>query len=333
MNIYDIAKKAEVSIATVSRILNKKGNVKKETQQRVLAVMKDYGYKPNAFARALGLNSIKAIGVLCSDVSDLYYAKAVSVIEKDLREQGYDVTLHCTGLELDDKKKAIKSLLAKQVDAIILVGSIFHEMNDNTHIQEACAKVPIIIINGEFEFSNTYSIYCDEEAATEKAIDLLVERGHDNIIYLYDIDSFSGQHKLAGFKNGLKKYHIQMNEKRIIKCARNFTSYQQEIFKLIDSKIKFSALITSDDIIAAGAIKALQQKKLNVPKDVAIIGMNNSIIAECTAPAITSIDNKVEALCTDAVRTLFDVFNEKDVSQVKKFSANIVYRESFLQPE
>lgn len=333
MNIYDIAEKAEVSIATVSRILNNKGNVKEATRLKVLSVMENYDYQPNAFARALGLNSSKAIGVLCSDVSDLYYAKAVSVIENDLRDKEYDVTLFCTGLELKDKKKAIDSLLAKQVDAIILVGSIFYELTDNSHIKEAAEKVPVIIINGEFDFANTYSIYCDEETATEKATELLIEHGHKDVAYLYDINSFSGKHKISGYKKALKRHGIKINKNHIVKCEREFSSYQKAIFNLLTTAPDFTALITSDDIVAAGAIKAFQQKGVKVPEDVAVIGMNNSIIADCTTPSITSIDNKVEALCTDAVRTLFDVFNEKDVSQIKKISANVIFRESFPKPE
>ena len=209
MNIYDIAKKAGVSIATVSRILNNKGNVRKATEDKVLAVMQELGYTPNAFARALGLNSIQSVGVLCSDVSDIYYAKAVSVIESELREKGYDVTLYCTGLNIEDKKRAMSSLLAKKVDAMILVGSIFQERGDNSHIEEVSKSIPVVIINGEFKYDNTYSIYCAEAKAVEDVVDLLVERGRKHLIYMYDIDSFSGDKKRNGFISGLEKNGIE----------------------------------------------------------------------------------------------------------------------------
>lgn len=330
MNIYDIAKQAGVSIATVSRILNNKGNVRKATEDKVLAVMQELGYTPNAFARALGLNSIKAVGVVCSDVSDIYYAKAVSVIESELREKGYDVTLYCTGLNIEDKKRAMRSLLAKKVDAMILVGSIFQERNNNSHIEEVSKSIPVVIINGEFEYENTYSIYCAEAKALEDVVDLLVEKGRKSLIYLYDIDSFSGDKKRNGYIAGLKKHGIRYTSKRIFRCERNFESYKTAVFKAIDSGIKFDAVVCSEDMLAVGAIKALHERGLRVPEDVAVVGCNNSILAESSSPTITSIDNKVEALCVDTVRTLLDVFAGKDVSHIKKIYANVVSRESFI---
>ena len=330
MNIYDIAKKAGVSIATVSRILNNKGNVKKSTEDKVLAVMQELGYTPNAFARALGLNSIKSVGVLCSDVSDIYYAKAVSVIESELREKGYDVTLYCTGLNIADKKRAMSSLLAKKVDAMILVGSIFQERGDNSHIEEVAKSIPVVIINGEFEYDNTYSIYCAEAKAVEEVVDLLAEKGRRKLIYLYDIDSFSGDKKRNGYISGLEKNGIEYEPERIFKCERNFKSYRDAISAAITSNTNFDAVVCSEDMLAVGAIKELVGRGFRIPDDIAVVGCNNSILAESSSPTITSIDNKVEALCVDTVRTLLDVFAGKDVSHIKKIYGNVVSRESFV---
>ena len=148
MNIYDIAAKAGVSIATVSRVLNGSPNVSAKTKEKVLRVIQEEGYTPNVFARGLGLNTMKMIGILCTDVSDIYYAKAVSILENALRQHGYDSLLCSTGNKLSDKKKYVDLLLNKRVDAIILIGSTFKEESDNSHIEKAASKVPTIIING-----------------------------------------------------------------------------------------------------------------------------------------------------------------------------------------
>ena len=89
MNIYDVSKKAGVSIATVSRVLNGNTNVSEKTKQRVLDVMDELGYTPNVFARGLGLNTMKTIGIMCTDSSDVYLANAVYYLEQELRIQGY----------------------------------------------------------------------------------------------------------------------------------------------------------------------------------------------------------------------------------------------------
>lgn len=331
MNIYDIAKKAEVSIATVSRILNKKGSVSPKTREKVLKVMDEMGYTPNAFARALGLDSIKMIGVICSDVSDIYYAKAVSVIENELRAKGYDAILCCTGTDLKDKKKAINVLLSKRVDAIILIGSIFQESVDNSHIEKASKYIPVIIINGEFNIKNTYSVKCDEYQAVKDCVTALSGKGRKDILYIYDSDTFSGMSKREGYISGMKSIGNASCTKNIFKCEKDFAGINSLIDELISSKTEFNAIITSVDILAVGVIKALSSHGLKVPHDVSIIGFNNSVLAECSCPTITSIDSKVEILCTDAVRTLLDVFDNKNVATIKTIQADLVYRESFVK--
>ncbi|MBN2879876.1 MAG: LacI family DNA-binding transcriptional regulator [Clostridia bacterium] len=331
MNIYDIAEKAEVSIATVSRILNHKGNVSPKTREKVLKVMDEMGYTPNAFARALGLDSIKMIGVMCSDVSDIYYAKAVSIIENELREKGYDALLCCTGTNISDKKKAIDVLLSKRVDAIILIGSVFQESTDNSHIKKAAKSIPVIIINGEFKFENTYSIMCDEQKAMRDCVLALSEKGHKDILYIYDSDSFSGKRKIKGYIEGMEQIGTDNPETYISKCNKDISCAGTLINDIIKSEIKFSAIITSVDTLAIGAIKALTKHGIKVPEDVSVVGFNNSILADFSSPTITSIDNKVDILSTDAVRTLLDVFENKSVAKAKTIQAEIIYRESFAK--
>ena len=100
MNIYDISKLAGVSIATVSRVLNGNEKVSEKTKKKVLEVIEQQGYTPNIFARGLGLNTMKTIGILCTDASDIYQAKAIFYIEDSLRSQGYDSILCCSGFGL-----------------------------------------------------------------------------------------------------------------------------------------------------------------------------------------------------------------------------------------
>ena len=110
MTIYDISEKAGVSIATVSRVLNGSNNVSEKTKKKVL---NQYEYTPNAFARGLGLNTMKTIGIMCADSSDPYLAKAIYYIEQKLRANGYDSILCCTGYDLDTKASSMNLLIKK----------------------------------------------------------------------------------------------------------------------------------------------------------------------------------------------------------------------------
>ena len=147
ITIYDISKEAGVSIATVSRVLNDSNNVNPKTREKITEVMEKMGYKPNAFARGLGLDTMKTIGILCADSSDTYLAKAVYLIEEALRQNNYDSLLCCTGYDFQNKQKSLDLLISKKVDAAILVGSNFLDTtvsSNNAYIKEAAKSIPIM---------------------------------------------------------------------------------------------------------------------------------------------------------------------------------------------
>lgn len=105
ITIYDISEEAGVSIATVSRVLNDSPKVSRKTKERVLDIIQASGYEPNAFARGLGTGSMKTIGILCADVADIYLANAVSYLERELRKEGFQTVLNCTGYSYEAKKR------------------------------------------------------------------------------------------------------------------------------------------------------------------------------------------------------------------------------------
>ena len=212
MTIYDISKKAGVSIATVSRVLNGSANVKPKTRKKVMDIIDQYGYKPNAFARGLGLNSMKTIGILCADASDLYLAKAIYFIEQNLRENGYNSVLCCTGYDKEGKKESLNLLLSQHVDSVVMIGSnfIMNNPEDNQYIRDAAASVPVMLLNADFDCSNVYCTLCDDYKATQDATEQMIGSGIKNILYLYNSNSYSGLKKLAGYQNALLTHDIPL---------------------------------------------------------------------------------------------------------------------------
>ena len=329
MNIYDIASKAGVSIATVSRVLNGKGNVSEKTKEHVLKIIEEMGYTPNIFARGLGLNSIKMVGILCSDVSDIYYATAVSTLEKELRRGGYDSLLCCTGDNIEDRKKSIDLLISKRVDAIILVGSTFKEKSDNSHILDAALNVPFVMINDFIDAPNIYGIVCDDFNAVRENTTILLEQGLRNIAYLYDADTYSGALKLSGFRAAFTQLNTLSDPELIVRCDHSPESAKEQTERLLASR-KIEAVVTSDDFLAIGALQATVGAGLHIPHEIQIIGFNNSLVSRCSIPALTSVDNKVELLSITAVRTLIDVFAHKNVSNKIVLSAELVKRDTTM---
>lgn len=325
MNIYDIAKSSGVSIATVSRVLNGNQNVSPKTREKVLRVMEQEEYTPNAFARGLGLNSMKMIGILCTDVSDTFYAKAVSLVEGQLRQNGFDALLCCTGNDLEDKKKYLELLLAKRVDAVILIGSAFKENADNTHLEMTANQVPVIIINGLVELPNIYCVLCDERAAVSRNVQILCENGYNKILYLYDALTYSGCEKIAGYKDGFRNCGIPYQDSLLIKVPKSISEVSEKVLELMEDGPEFSAVLASEDLIAVGALKALQQQSRSMP----VIGFNNSILSQCSSPALTSVDNMIDTLCPTAVHMLTNILQGKNAPQKIVISSSLIERDTF----
>ncbi len=214
MNIYDVSKKAGVSIATVSRVLNGNPNVSDKTRTRVLDVMDELGYTPNVFARGLGLGTIQTIGIMCSDSSDPYLAHAIYYLERELRANHYDSILCCTGNSLENKRLYFDLLRSKKVDAIILAGSKFIELRakDNAYIMEAASELPIMLVNGYLEGDNIYSTLCDDRSATHQAVSQLISSGCRRILYLFTSYSYSGTNKMKGYQDALLGHGLSVQD-------------------------------------------------------------------------------------------------------------------------
>ncbi len=328
MNIYDVSLKAGVSIATVSRVLNGSGSVSEKTRQKVLAVIEESGYTPNAFARGLGLGTMRTVGVMCSDSSDPYLANAVHHLVRELRSNDYDALLCSTGYELEEKQNYMNLMLSKHVDAIILAGSSFLDMKEenNRYILQAAEHVPVMLTNSVLDAPNIYSTVCDDFRATRNAVLELIRSGRTRILFLYTAISRGGQAKMDGYKKALKKSGIPVDEALIRRCPRGLDETVRYIASLYDTGLRFDGVMAAEDLIAVSAVKFARSRELSVPEDLSIIGYNNSVVAMCSEPAVTSIDNRVDALCRTTVNTLMQVLNGRSAPRRTVLSAELVQR-------
>lgn len=334
MTIYDISEKAGVSIATVSRVLNGSNNVSEKTKKKVLDVINQYEYTPNAFARGLGLNTMKTIGIMCADSSDLYLAKAIYYIEQKLRTNGYDSILCCTGYDLETKMSSMNLLITKKVDGIILVGSnfIYEKESDNKYICDAAAQIPLMLLNAALDAPNVYCVVSDDFTSMYDATMHMIDAGLKDILYYYNSYSYSGKRKLAGFR-------AAMEEKGLLKG--NFLQYYpgshedipamtEHLKKLQQKGVPFQGIIAADDTLALASVKYAKEMGLKIPDDLAIIGYNNSMLTNCCDPELTSIDNKLETLCQHLITTLMGVLGGNEMPKKTIFSGELVKRGTTL---
>ena len=329
MTIYDISEKAGVSIATVSRVLNGSRKVSEKTRRKVLDIIDRYGYTPNAFARGLGLNTMKTIGIMCADSSDLYLAKGIYYVEEKLRENGYDSILCCTGYELE-ARAAMNLLITKKVDGIILVGSnfIYEKDSDNQYIADAAAQLPVMLLNGELNAANVYSVSSDDYTSMYEATLQMLQSGIRDIVYFYNSTSYSGMRKLAGYRaamlaqtgstEGLEQFYHGSHED-IHAMIRHLKSLQEK-------ELQFHGIIAADDTLALAAVKYAREMNYRIPEDFSILGYNNSMLVNCCEPELTSIDNKLETLCQHLITILLGLLEGKEMPNKTVFPGEIIKR-------
>lgn len=335
MTIYDISKKAGVSIATVSRVLNGSDKVRPSTKKKVMDIIEKYDYAPNAFARGMGLHSLKTIGILCADSSDLFLAKAVYYLEQELQANGYESLLCCTGYNQEIKKSYLNLILSKKVDGIILVGSNFigTTEEENQYMKDASAQVPIMLLNAAFDYPNVYSTLCDDYTTMFEAASSMLNAGIRDILYIYNSCSYSGIKKLNGFKDAMQEQNVTDYE-RLIHYYEGDPQQHSDVSCFVERIAKegpaFHGIIASEDSLAIGSIKYAQKAGISIPDDLSVVGYNNSILTTCCTPELTSIDNRLETQTHQLVLTLLGVLAGDEMPKKSIFSGRLIKRGTTL---
>jgi len=330
MTIYDISEKAGVSIATVSRVLNGSRKVSEKTRRKVLDIIDRYGYTPNVFARGLGLNTMKTIGILCADSSDLYLAKGIYYVEQILRQNGYASILCCTGYELETRAASMNLLISKKVDGIILVGSnfIYEDMRDNQYIADAATQLPVMLLNGALDADNVYSVVSDDYTSMYEATRQMLQSGIRDIIYFYNSTSYSGMRKLAGYRAAMAECGIAPDslEQFYHGSHEDIHAMTGHLRQLHTAGASFHGVIAADDTLALAAVKYAREMDYQIPDEFSISGYNNSMLVSCCEPELTSIDNKLDSLCLHLIATLLGILDGKNMPKKTVLPGEIIKR-------
>ena len=324
MNIYDIAEQCGVSIATVSRVLNNSPNVRAQTRERILAVMQEKGYTPNACARGLGLGSMRQVGVLCTHIEDAFQATAVAYIEERLRTQEMNAILRCTGSTAQGKQEALRYILQQQVDALLVLDDAYPQQ-DLSQIEAIAARMPVILLNSHLEIPGVYSITCDEQTAVAELMGHLFRRQRRDVLFLYHTNNYSCREKINGYHRAYAAAGLQSDDKRILQVNRDLDDINACIKQLLVKQVHFDAVIASDDLLALGAQKALLRIGLNMP----IVGFANSMLARCATPELTSVDTHLQTLCATAMDTLDKVLAGETAPTHTQIPCQLMERDSF----
>ncbi|MGV2984374.1 LacI family DNA-binding transcriptional regulator [Microbacterium sp. AGC85] len=326
MNIYDVAKQASVSIATVSRVLNGSAQVRPATAARVHAAMSELSFSPNIFAQSLQTNSMRVLTVLTVDISDEYFAVAVQEIEQQARERGYDVQVSFARDDLEDQAARLTSLLHKRVDGIILAGSSFARV-DNPIVRKVARRTPVALLNGQLDGEGIYSVVSDDGAGIQQAVDHLVTQGRRKLIYLQDSSNAAALAKARGYRDAAASHGIDVV---VLDCAQGAEPAQQILAKEWSNLGSVEGIVCAEDPLAIGAIKHLASLGLKVPADVAVTGYDNLSVATYSSPELTSVDGRVRDVSRTVADVLIDRLEGGTPASITTFTPTLKVRASSL---
>ncbi|MDD7741101.1 MAG: LacI family DNA-binding transcriptional regulator [Fusicatenibacter sp.] len=326
MNIYDIAKLAGVSIATVSRVVNDSPKVSEKTKEKVRKIMEENHYTPNVFARGLGLNSMKTVGLVCPDVADAYMANAVAYLEKNLRGYGYDCILYCSGYDEEDKRQAVELILNKRIDALVLVGSNYAGEGDEdvTYIKDVAQQIPVFMINGYIEDDNIYCTIADDYQAVYDATEELIFSGRKRILYLSNSHSFSARQKLKGYEDALRAHKMPVCEDLKL-YAENSIHTTRDVL-LLHRNLDFDSVVATEDGLAVGVLKYARARGIDVPGEISVVGYNNSELSISCEPELTTVDARGEILCKTAIDSMMALLGGETIRKKTTIKCHLIKR-------
>lgn len=335
MTIYDIAREAGVSASTVSRVINNKPGVKESTCKRIRKLLEESGYTPNAAARGLVTQSTRFVGILIEDIRVSHHTESAYVIEQEMTRRGYTCITFSTGADPERKAQYIEILEQRRVEGAIFIGSMFGGDQVRQSVQQHLGNIPVVLVNGELELPNAYSVLADEERGTEDCVALLAEKGRKNMAYLMDVGTPSNFKKRRGFCTGLMRQGLGAGESRVFNAPDSGTSPRDSILRgreaarqLLDAMPDVDGILCATDLIAIGCLEELKHRGIPVPEQVAVTGVDNTLYGQLCTPQLTTLDNKLAEVSLTAARILLDVLEERPVSHKVMLFTQIVERES-----
>jgi|SRR5690625_2853542 len=301
VTIYDVAKKADVSIATVSKVINNTGNMREETRKKVSDVIKELDYLPNLMASALTGKGTQTIGLLIPDISNPFFSAMARYIEDSAHEQGMSVIMCSIDSSIEKERKYIELLQRKQIDGLI-VASLFHDKN---LLKGLISKgIPIVMLAYDDSTFDVSIVSVDDFKGGYEAASHLFSKGHRKIVVIAE-HTHSSDLRLYGYKVALEGRGLEYDENLIYKTSASIENgklYFEKAYK----EIQPTAIFAFNDLLAIGAIKGATEKGIRIPQELAIIGFDNTILATTTVPGLTTIAQPIKEMAQKTVEILIE---------------------------
>ena len=312
VTIYDVAREANVSMATVSRVVNGNQNVKPATRKKVLRVIEELGYRPNAVARGLASKKTTTVGVIIPDISNSMYAELARGIEDIATMYRYNIILSNSDQNENKELQLLETMLGKQVDGIVFMSDI---ISTELLYEMERSPTPIVLAGSIDESATIASVNIDYYGAAYEAVKKLIGNGHKKIAFISGplTSKINKDYKLKAYRQALEDADIEFDEKMVVECNNSYDEGIAAVEQL--KELNPTAYFVSNDEMSIGVIHSVEAAGLHIPEDVEVISYENSKLARMARPMLTSIAFPLYDIGAVSMRLLTKYMNNEEIEE------------------
>ncbi|NLD45961.1 MAG: LacI family transcriptional regulator [Clostridiaceae bacterium] len=330
VTISDIARMANVSKATVSRVINNKPEgVGRATRDNILRIIEESGFQPSMIARGLVTNKTKVIGLIITDIANSFFPQLVRGVEDYANKCGYSLFLCNSDNSPEKEMEYIRAFIGKNVDGVIISSSM-----SDTSLQHNILKnknIPLVLIdrcvNGhEYDAG----VFLDNVKGAYIAVNQLIQNGHENIAFISGNRTVViSQKRLDGYRMALEEKNLKIREDLIVEGDYQVESGYKGALELLDKGKKFTAIFAGNDLMAIGAIKALKSRNIKIPEQVEIIGFDNIDFSRLIEPQLSTIGQPAYKMGSKGAQQLIKLIEGEKISEINiNLKPELILRET-----
>ena len=331
MNISEIARRANVSTATVSRTLNQSGPVKAATARKVWRAVTELNYVPNSHARALVSGRSRMLGVIVSDITNPFFPELLRSFELRASEKQYDLIVTSTGYETTRMSTCLRRMLERKVDGVAMMTS---EMDLGLIKELSSRGVPMVFMDVGQIGPKMSHVAIDYGHGVRQAVDHLVELGHKHIAFISGpLDLHSARTRRQSFLESMREHGLAPDKKMLREGTHTAEGGRDAMTALLRLSKKPTAVVCSNDWTAVGALNAIVAGGFRVPQDISLVGFDDIPLATYSTPPLTSVRMSAADVGTVAFQALFGLIaGERIEGDVYQIPTKLVVRESTAKP-
>jgi len=325
--LMDVAAKAGVSTATVSRCLNFPDQVTEKTRKKIKQTINELGYSPNFGARAMAANKTHTIGAVIPTMENAFFARGLQAFQEELMRFGYTLLVASSNYRADVEAEQIKSLVARGADGLLLIG---HQRDPDLYRFLETQKTPVLVSWAYDPTQPRFSVGFDNRTAMQKMARKVLAHGHRRLAFIGPEASANDRvrARLEGVKDAMREQSLDPDILSVIETPYGVENGAEAFTKLMQGSIRPTAVICANDVLAAGALRAARTTGLSVPRDVSVIGFDDIELSRVVHPTLTTVHVPHQNMGRQAARVLVGMVDGIAPERSLELPVEIILRES-----